>query len=129
MRIDNIQVFFESKIDWKFFNFMIDKALMFEDEGFGVMLYVFTGDAAIYKYETNKGSRYVTATEPKTLIDSFKKNGIVYSIDVFNMMGDYVFEWEYNSDKTLELYNSIESRCKFIKFRIKNSQTILVQPL
>ena len=129
MRIDNIKGFFESKIDWKFFNFMIDKAIKFEDEGFGVMLSVFTGDDIVYKHETNKNDRYITATETKTLIDSFKKNGIVYSIDVFNTISDRSFEWEYNIDKTLELYKSVKSRCKFIRFRVKNIQTILVKPL
>ena len=94
--MNKIESFFKDKIDWKFYNFLVDRLTKYEDEtGIKVLVSVCVdksadfGDGHIiydpYKLEIGDGvSAYMDVDNINWYVIAYNKNGLFYLVNIYH---------------------------------------------
>ena len=105
----SLRGFFEDKINWKFYNYIKDICLKYEDDGksLNIEVAILSGKStyrAVYYYQTGEGESYFAPDNIDYYIDKYKDDGLFYVIGV-------TFEYDNRDINLDEVYHRISSKC------------------
>lgn len=112
--------YFKERIDWKFYNYLLDKATKYADEGYNINVSVFVAakykDEITYFSEVYDGSVY-TGRDIDNGVGHYRGGGLFYDIEIQAPGKDSIIE---------EYYNEIKHMCVLDN---KSKKNLKVKPL
>ncbi len=109
----NIESFFKDKIDWKFYNYLIDRFTDYEDLGYVMLIDISvtlnSDDQLIY----NSDKRYCSysLSYMNLVIKSYNTHGLFYNCYIYDKT-----DYHFADRKIAQLFkDKIENKCKYLK--------------